>query len=139
MSYTATVGGYLTIDPPLKWSEIRDSPFLLENQVDGTRDTDVVLHLEREEVETDEGLNTVITSKLAVPCRQAFDCRNLDEDAGLFVKAMEGIGRTVRGELIVQPRDYGDGGIWRVVVDEEGARKEMAKLQWPDGSEVELP
>ncbi|AXH66277.1 hypothetical protein SEA_SATIS_116 [Streptomyces phage Satis] len=139
MSYTATVTGFLTIEPPLKWSEIRESRFLLENQADGSRDTDVVLDLDREEVETEEGVSTIITCSMAVPCRRAFDCRNLDEDTGLFVEEMKKLGRTVRGEMVAQPRDYGDGGIWRVVVDEEGARKEMAKLQWPDGSEVQLP
>jgi hypothetical protein len=139
MSYIATVAGQLTLDPPLKWVEIRESMFFLENQASGMRDTDVVFHLEREEFETDEGVNTVFTCKLAIPCRETFDCRSLDEETALFVRKMAEIGRTVRGELVVQPRDYGDGGIWRVVVDENGTRKEMAKLQWPDGSEVELP
>lgn len=139
MSYTATVAGYLTIKPPLKWAEIRESRFLLENQADGNRDTDVVLHLEREEVETEDGISTIITCGMAVPCRPSFDCRNLKEDTRLFVEEMRKLGRSVSGEMIVQPRDYGDGGIWRVVVDDEGARKEMSKLQWPDGSEVQLP
>lgn len=139
MSYTATVWGYLTIHPPLKWSEIRESRFLLENQMDGTRDTDVVFHPHRDEVESDEGVNTVITCKMAVPCRQSFDCRNLEEDTGLLVREMSKIGRTVRGELIARPHDSRDGDVWRVVVDEEGARTETARLQWPDGSEVELP
>jgi hypothetical protein len=139
MTYTATVAGYLTIEPPLKWSEIRESRFLVENQADGSRDTDVVLHVGREEVETEEGISIIITCRMAVPCRQTFDCRNLDKDTGLLVEEMKKLGRTVQGELVVQPRDYGDGGIWRVVVDYEGSRKEMAKLQWPDGSEVQLP
>lgn len=139
MSYTATVAGYLTIEPPLKWLEIRESRFLAENQNAPKDDTDVVLHLERNEVETEEGISTIITSAMAIPCRSSFDCRNMHEDVGLFVEEMKRIDRTVRGEIVAQPRDYGDGGIWRVVVDEEGARKEMAKLQWPDGTEVELP
>ena len=139
MSYIATVWGHLAIDPPLKWSDIRESRFLLENQADGTRDTDVVLHIQRDEVEHDDGVNTVITCKLAAPCRQSFDCRGLEEDTEMLVKEMLKIGRTVRGELIARPHDSRDGDVWRVVVDENGTRSETAKLQWPDGSEVELP
>lgn len=140
MSYTAFVGGYFTIQPELKWSEIRNSKFYLDNKPQVSRtDPGIVLRVDSNEVETDEGVNTALTCSYAVPWRESFDCRALDEDADALVKAMEEIGRTVRGEMVVQPRDYGDGGIWRVVIDEEGARKEMARLQWPDGSEVELP
>lgn len=141
MSYSAIVGGYLEIEPPLKWSEIRNSKFFVDNNPSGRSDPDVILRLDREDVETEEGISTVFTCKYAVPYRQesVYDCRKLDEDCALLFEQMKETGHTLKGELVVQPRDYGDGGVWRVVVDEEGARKEMAKLQWPDGSEVELP
>lgn len=139
MFYIARVDGYLTIEPPLKWSEFRESRFFIDTNVSAD-DPDVVLRLEREDVETDEGVSTVFSCRIAVPCRKgAYDPRNLAEDCSLLFEELKKSGHTLNGELIVQPRDYGDGGIWRVVVDEEGARKEVARLQWPDGSEVQLP
>jgi hypothetical protein len=30
------------------------------------------------------------------------------------------------------------GDIWRVVADENGVRKETARFQWPDGTEVQF-
>jgi hypothetical protein len=140
MSYTARVGGYLTIDPPLRWSEFRESRFFIDNTTVGD-DPDVILRLEREDVDTDEGVTTLFSCKIAVPLRvgSIYDPRNLAEDCGLLFEELKKSGHALKGELVVQPTDYGDGGIWRVVVDDEGARKEMAKLQWPDGSEVQLP
>jgi hypothetical protein len=139
MSSTGTVNGFLTIEPPLKWSEIRESPFFVNNQSKPSEDTDVILYVEEEETETEAGRSVVITSSVAIPCRPAFDCRALEEWTKLFVKAMKAIGRSVCGVMIVQPRDFGDGGVWRVIVDGGGVRKEDAKYMWPDGSEVELP
>ncbi len=139
MSYTGTVSGHYAIDPPLKWSEIRDSPFLLENQTSHSQDTDVVLKPEREEEESDTGVLITITCSSAVPCRDAFDCRALEGETTAFMEAMKAMGRMVRGVMTVQPHEYGDGGVWRVVVDGGGVRSEAARLLWPDGSTVDLP
>ncbi len=140
MTQMARVGGYLKIEPPLKWSEFRESRFFIDNNINSD-DPDVILRMDREDVETDEGVSTAFTCKIAVPLQQDgfYNPRNLVEDCDLLFEELKGLGHTLSGELIVQHRDYGEGGIWRVVVDDEGARKEMAKLQWPDGSEVQLP
>lgn len=139
MSYTGHVSGSYRIDPPLKWSEIRESRFLEQNQKASKDQTDVVLLVDSEERETDDGVTQILSSNTVVPCRPAFDCRALDEHTEMLVVAMREIGRTVTGEMLVQPHDYGDGGIWRVVVDENGVRKDMAQLTWPDGTSVEIP
>ncbi len=140
MSYSARVDGYLEIDPPLRWAEFRESRFFVDNSVSDD-EPDVVLRMDREDIETEDGVSTVFSCKFAVPLRvgSAYDPRNLAGDCGLLFEELKKTGHTLAGELIVQPLDYGDGGIWRVVVDDEGARKETAKLQWPDGSEVQLP
>lgn len=139
MSYYARIGGYLKISPPLKWSEIRNSEFFPDTMA-STYGPSIALYAEREDVETDEGVSTLITSNSAGPVTDTdFDCRNLGKDVESLASVMKELGHQVEGVLIVQPRDYGDGGIWRVISDADGVRKEFAKLQWPDGSEVELP
>lgn len=139
MSYLAHVEGSLAINPPLIWAEIRSSRFFDQNQKERSDQTDVVLLVNSTEVETDRGIDTILACNTAIPCRESFDCRDLRAQTESLVQAMQEIGRTVRGEMLVQPHDYGDGGIWRVVVDEKGVKKEMAQLVWPDGTPVQLP
>jgi len=137
MSYTGSVDGQFAIDPPLKWSDIRESRFYLDNK--GTVSIDdpgVVLLVDVDVKETDEGESTIRTSRLAVPWRESFDCRKLDKDVKALAEAMAETGRTVTGEMVVTG-DYA-GDIWRVVADKDGVRKEEAKFQWPDGTEVRL-
>lgn len=137
MSYQATVSGFFAVSPPLNWLEIKESGFLEESQGSRFPRTSIVLNVESAETETDQGVSQIFTSNVAVPCGRAFDCRNLDEEAENFVTAMNAIGRTVKGVMLVQPHDYGDGEVWRVVVDENGVKKEMAELKWPDGTSVD--
>lgn len=136
MSYTGRVSGYLSVDPPLKWSQIKDSRFYVENKVVTRGTPSAVLHVDREDVETDTGVNTVLTCRVVGPFRDSpYDARSMEEDVVELVK--EFTGHTFRGELVVDGDDFG-GDIWRVVCDEDGVRKEQAQLLWPDGSKVEL-
>lgn len=137
MSYTGSVGGQFAIDPPLKWFEIRDSRFYLENKADvSSDDPGVILLVDEETKETDEGDSTLRTSYLAIPWRESFDCRKLDKDVKALAKYLEGIGRTLRGEMVVSGEWATD--VWRVVSDEQGVRKEAAQFKWPDGTDVSL-
>ena len=136
MSYTGSVTGKFTIDPPLKWSEIKESRFYLGDKPGSRNDPGVILDVERSEIETDDGVSIVFTSSSAVPWRESFDCRNLEQDVKELADAMTEAGRTVRGEMVVGGEWVGD--IWRVISDGAGVRKEEACFQWPDGTEVAL-
>jgi hypothetical protein len=135
MAYSANVEGYLTIDPPLEWKDIRESKFYAEGGTEVF--PDVKFKVDQQYEETERGHNTVITATYVIPYKSFdFACRTLTEDCMVLFEEMKGVGRALTGELIVQPTHYGDGWPWRVRVDERGAHEEHAKLQWPDGSEV---
>lgn len=136
MSYTGSVSGVFTIDPPLSWSEIKDSRFYLDNKPDSRDDPSVVLSVERSEEETDTGISIILTSNTAIPWRESFDCRDLEKDVKKLVAEMGEIGRTVQGVMVVDGEWAGD--IWRVVADKDGVRKEKANFMWPDGTEVQF-
>lgn len=136
MSYSGSVSGVFTIDPPLPWSEIKGSRFYLDNKPDSRDDPGVVLSVERSEVETDTGISTIFTSNAVIPWRESFDCRNLESDVKKLVAEMTEIGRTVEGVMVVDGEWAGD--IWRVVADKDGVRKEKARFMWPDGTEVQF-
>lgn len=138
MSDSTRVVGHLTITPPLNWAEIRSTRFY--TAVAGGRHSgnmpDMILQVDSREVETDEGVNTVLSSQFVVPCTDSrYRLRSLTEDVKELCETFKD--HEVRGELTLWGEDYGD--IRRVVVDEDGVREEKATLSWPDGSEVELP
>lgn len=136
MSYTGSVNGEFTIDPPLNWAEIKASRFYLGDKPGSREDPGVVLSVSRSEEETDSGVSIVFTSSSAVPYRESFDCRDLEKDVKSLSDEMTEIGRTVRGQMVVDGEWAGD--IWRVVADGAGVRKELARFLWPDGTEVQL-
>lgn len=136
MSYEGSVDGCFTIDPPLKWAEIKNSRFYLEDKPASRDDPGVVLSVERADVETDDGVSIVFTCSMALPWRESFDCRDLDKDVKALAEEMRGIGRTVQGQMVVNGDWAGD--IWRVVADDDGVRKETASFTWPDGTKVQF-
>lgn len=136
MSYTGSVSGVLVIDPPLKWSEIKASRFYLEDKVDMSFETAVVLAVDQADKETDEGVSVIFTSNTAIPWRESFDCRGLERDVRALAKDLAETGHTLHGVMTVSGDWVTD--VWRVVADENGVRKEKACFTWPDGSAVEL-
>ncbi len=70
MGYVTRARGVIAIEPPLRWAQIKDSPFL-----PGPADhLDVVLVLEEEATETDDGVQFV---RRAVGVRQRYGSTNL--------------------------------------------------------------
>lgn len=137
MSYRSLVRGALRIEPPLNWSEIRQSRFYVEGSNDFPRATadlpDVVLRVEREDTETDTGLTTVLYCTTAVPYSESrYPACTTAEDVAELRDAFPG--HTVTGEIVLYGDDPGD--IRRVVADENGVREERARHLWPDGTEV---
>lgn len=136
MSYSGRVDGYLSVKPPLKWSQIKDSRFFVENKVSSHGTPRIAMLVDREDRETDEGVNTVLTCRTVGPLRDTpYDARLMEDDVLALVREFPE--HEFRGELVVDGEDFG-GDVWRVVCDNEGVRKEHAQLLWPDGSKVEL-
>lgn len=138
MSYDSTVRGELRIDPPLKWGQIRESRFYDADGIGrpGDRQPDVLLDVEREDTETEEGIVTRLHCRRVIPYQSApYTARTLLEDVRELYEAFPG--HAVRGQLVAY--DEEPGQIWRVVADDAGVRKEWARLVWPDGTEVEFP
>ena len=138
MTYEARADGYLRIEPPLDWFDIKESGFHLENQsFPNGRYPTISLTLEQVDSETRTGFTRSVTAALVEPERGGgVDFRKLGDDVKALVEEMTPLGRKVSGQILVRPVYSGDGGTWRVVVDEEGVREEFARHQWPDGTEV---
>jgi Family of unknown function (DUF6205) len=133
-AYESIVSGRFTIEPPLTWSQIKNSRFNVE---DGTgKSPDIRFEVFQEETETDEGLNIRIFCRSVAPYQPSrFGAYTLVEDAAELRDAFPG--HEIRGEMILCGDDSGD--IRRVVIDDTGVREEKARLLWPDGTEAILP
>ena len=141
MGYQARADGFLQVEPPLEWIDIKSSEFYVENQTSPNgRYPVILLGVEETDRETRTGFTRDLTCSVAVPdSSSVVDFRHLEDDIRKLIEELEQTGRKASGQIIVQPLHYGDGGIWRVVVEGDEVRKEDARLQWPDGSEVDLP
>lgn len=134
MSTRITVRGEFRIEPPLKWVEIKDSPFFVNQP--GPDDPDIVFKVATSNTETDDGVVTVITCDRVVPLTQsAYDPVNL---AGCVSELCDDLkNHSIAGEMILYNRDD-PGDIRRVVVGPDGVHEEQARILWPDGTAVEL-
>lgn len=128
------VRGEFRIDPPLKWSEIKVSSFLPQEQ-GGSEITDLVLQVLSEERETEEGVITVLTCDRAIPWTHSpYDPANLLENAEEL--RAECAGHDVSGEMVLYDTER-VGYVTRIAIDGDGVREERARLLWPDGEEAE--
>ncbi|MCP9209671.1 DUF6205 family protein [Streptomyces sp. NEAU-Y11] len=133
MSIRMAVRGEFRIDPPLKWPAIKDSAYLANG--DGAAMTDIILRVDAEESDTEDGIHTVITSSRVVPWTSApYDPRNLLSN----IKDLQAecTGHVIQGQMVLYDVEM-PGYITRVILDEAGPREERARLVWPDGSEAE--
>lgn len=132
MGYLSRLVGRIQIDPPLRWSEFKDSPYRRTPQ----SSTCVVFDEQTETRDTDDG---VIEHRyaIAVEPRQGADrltYYDLEEHlAG--IEAAHGLGHAFIGYLLREGDEQGDvERYW--LADEGGVRSEKAKLRWPDGTVV---
>lgn len=134
MGFRFAVRGEFRIDPPLKWSEIKGSSFLREEQ-GGTEVTDIVLQVSTQSFDAEEGVRTVITCDRAVPWSHApYDPRNLLEN--VYTLRAECVGHKVTGQVVLYDMER-VGHVSRIVSDEKGVREEQARLVWPDGEDAD--
>ncbi|MFE0472457.1 DUF6205 family protein [Streptomyces sp. NPDC058947] len=134
MSLRLVVRGEFRIDPPLKWSDIRNSRFLPADH-GGTEITDIVLQVQTETTDDDEGVRTLFTCDRVVPWTRApYSPTTMLENVEDL--RTECSGHSVTGEMVLYDTER-VGYVTRVVSDRDGVREERARLVWPDGSEVE--
>jgi hypothetical protein len=125
MSYITHVAGEFTITPPLTWPEFHDSPFAS----DDWRDTDLVLRVDEEQVNTDDGLLIRRTaSALVMREIDEYNARNLIQQVQAAIDAFPG--HTFTGRLDCEGEENTD--IWRVVVRDGRAVKVEPRIVWPD-------
>jgi hypothetical protein len=132
MGYLSRLVGRIQIDPPLRWSEFKDSPYRKISQAS----TCVVLDEQAETVDTDDG---VIERRYAiglVPRQGADRLTYYDLEEHLAgIEAEHGLGHAFSGYLLREGDEQGDvERYW--LADEGGVRSEKAKLRWTDGTAV---
>ena len=127
MGYYTQVTGQITIDPPLRWVDVKDSPFLPE-----ACDRDVALVIQRDIVQTDDG---TLNHLSAVAIERATDdsYRTYSIEAHLQELLDQwGDGRSFDGYLEGHGEDNED--IWRLYVRDGKAIKAKVQLVWPEGT-----
>jgi hypothetical protein len=131
MGYASRLSGELTITPPLKWSEYRDSAF---RHGDGSL---IKLKEAVAEYDTDEGQTTVRTANVVVPKWQdSVEAGNLVTDLIALVNAFPG--HYFAGCIVRDGEDTGD--VERFWIAANGhVKSEKALLRWPDGTDVNIP
>jgi hypothetical protein len=132
MGYLSSVTGEVAITPPLSAVEVRESPF----RPDVEERKDVVLRVEQEVIETDDGTVTRMYGTAVVPAwDESYKAYSLEEHLAELIR-LHGHGHAFAGVLLVDGSDQGD--VWRLVVDDHQVTKETARLSWPDGSGVKF-
>lgn len=128
MSYTTHVTGEFAIEPPLSWTEFKDSCFAPHN-IKISYVPSLILRVIEETVNTDEG-------PLLRRTATALVMREIDEyrDRGLVAEVQSAIdafpGHTFTGRLDCEGEFNTD--MWRLVVREGRAVKVTPRIVWPD-------
>ncbi|WP_055588668.1 DUF6205 family protein [Peterkaempfera griseoplana] len=125
MSYTTHVTGGFAITPPLTWREFQGSRFASDNW----RDSDVVLRVDEETVDTPDGpLLRRTASALVMREISEYRADGLLGDVQAAVDAFPG--HKFTGRLNCEGEEAGD--LWRVVVRDGRATKVEPRIVWPD-------
>jgi hypothetical protein len=125
MSYTTHVRGKFAITPPLTWPEIKDSPLAS----DDWRASDLVLRIDEETVDTEDGqLLRRTASALVMREIDEYNARNLIEQVQAAVDSFPG--HTFTGRLDCEGDENTD--LWRVVIRDGRAVKVEPRLVWPE-------
>lgn len=131
MGYITSFDGELTIEPPIPWGEIKDSPFLPSNARErGGRD--VMFRIEQHDRETPEGTLTVRRAVALVSTWEeeahGYDIVQHVQEAVDAYPGHEFLGRMdCEGER--------NGDMWRLKVVNRVATRIDAVITWPEGSE----
>lgn len=131
MGYDSSLAGELTIEPPLRWAEYKDSPWY---GVDRARNTGKALRLaeQREKVETDDGpLERRTAEAVVFAWEYPVKMYDLVDELQALVDAFPG--HEFTGEMRGTGTDFGDIWLLRVNADRK-AERVLPTITWPDGS-----
>jgi len=137
MGYITHVTGEFAIEPPLTWNEIKASPFTSPSCHDRNvrlhratnHEYDLVLRVEEESVDTDDGEMVRRTaSALVMPHIDEYRARGLVEQVQKVIDLFPG--HTFTGRLECEGEENTD--LWRVVVRDGRAVKVEPRIVWPD-------
>lgn len=128
MGYYTRFDGKISIDPPLTWREVKDSPYLPEAaERSGTADVkfDVQVSIE----ETDDGTITRRWVDGVLPLTDGqYKGYHIIEAIEKIIKAYPE--HTFSGRFDCEGEDQGD--IWRLVVRNGRVERVEPKIVWPD-------
>ncbi|MGW4670132.1 DUF6205 family protein [Streptomyces sp. NPDC004324] len=125
MGYTTRVDGEFAIEPPLTWTEFKDSEFASDH----IGAPDLVLRVTEEAIDTDDG-------PLLKRTATALVMREIDEYRAhnLLAQVQKAVdsfpGHTFTGRLDCEGEENTD--LWRVVVRDGRALKIVPQIVWPE-------
>lgn len=134
MGYNTRFTGEITIDPPLLWVDVKDSPFLRANarRSGSSNGRDLMFDIETTERDTDEGVLTVRRARALVSTWED-DARGYE-----IVKHLQEVvdtfpTRTYGGRIDAEGEESAD--IWRLKVVNGRAVRFEPEIVWPKESE----
>lgn len=129
MSYDTQMVGVISVDPPLPYRVVKDHGLLPEN-VNRTRYASLKFVVAKRNVDTDEGVLTVIEVTGVEPLGSygSYVEENLKDV--LALAKLTGQKHTFSGYIEGHGEEAGD--IWRLAVIDGEARKVDAVITWPD-------
>jgi hypothetical protein len=128
MSYSTRVRGEFAIEPPLSWTEFKDSPFAPHNIINRSN-PDLVLQVEETTVDTSDGpLQRRTATALVMREIDEYNARNLLTQVQQAVDAFPD--RTFTGRLDCEGENNAD--MWRVVIRDGKATRIEPRIVWPD-------
>lgn len=140
MGYYSRLSGSIEFDPPLKWSEIKDSPYMMKPG-DYNFGPCVCLEVAEREVETEYGTAIFKVGTGLIPSfEDERKCYSLEDDLSKFAQTHGLLNTTgtpqATGEIVRSGEESGD--VERFWFDRFGTlHSEEAELRWPDGTLVE--
>lgn len=131
MSSNTRIEGFVYIMPPLKWSQIKDSPLYRNRDAKNRYYPDVIFEVKETTVHTDEG---VLTQRTA----SSIAASDYETSGGSIVNDLEEViktnpGHDFHGKFDCFDTDY--GSMWRVLVRDNKVITETLRLVWPSDEE----
>lgn len=128
MGYVTRFDGQITIDPPLAWAEIKDSPFLPE-AAQGDDYKDVMFVFSQRQVDTEQGfLHVRVATALAPTWEDEMRGYSIVEHVQEVIDAYPD--HEFGGRFDCFGEETGD--LWRLEIHDRRAVKVQPRIVWPD-------
>lgn len=142
MPYTTRVNGGFEIRPPIRWAEIKASPFTFHHATEAgavatwrAPGIDLDLIVDTAEQDTEDGEAVIVTHagvKLVMRQIDEYRADGLVEQVQRVIDMFDD-DHAYEGRLEAEGEGGGWGlDVWRLLVDEGKAKKIVAHLSWPD-------